>query len=107
MGEWPEPPPSTSAAADASIELFALLLPQQDPTSTARLINELIESVRSPKFEKNLGRKAAVFVNAIVALDLTFKRAASLQSRQAQEVFGNSQISSILSTFLKVCFLSD
>lgn len=99
---WPESSSPTSAVADAAIELFAMLLHQQDLSSCSRLISEMIESVRSPQFEKNPGRKAAILVNATIALDLAFKYATSSQSRRSREIFGNPQLSSTLASFLKV-----
>ncbi|KAG6887575.1 hypothetical protein C0992_011744, partial [Termitomyces sp. T32_za158] len=62
-----EPPPPATSVVDTAIELFAQLLPLQDLTSTTRVITQLLESVRSPKLEKNSGRKAAVINAASLA----------------------------------------
>ncbi|KAJ7717234.1 hypothetical protein DFH07DRAFT_947473 [Mycena maculata] len=97
-----EPPPSTTAVVDTAIELFAQLLPLQDLTSTVKIFTLLLESVRSPKLEKNAGRKAAVFINAAVAVVLALRQAmTSTQNRRAKDTFGSSQITNLLSPFLK------
>ncbi|KAG7093998.1 hypothetical protein E1B28_007627 [Marasmius oreades] len=96
-----ELPPPATAVVDASIELFAQLLPLQDLTSSSRALTQLLESVRSPKFDKNVGRKAAALVNASTALVLTLRHACNAQSREVREPFGTSQITSLLSPFLK------
>ncbi|KAJ7637580.1 clathrin-coated vesicle protein [Mycena polygramma] len=97
-----EPPPATTSVVDTAIELFAQLLPLQDLTSTVKILTVLLESVRSPKFEKNAGRKAAVFINAAVAVVLALRQAmASTHSRRAKDTFGSTQVTSLLSPFLK------
>ncbi|KAK1228476.1 hypothetical protein PQX77_008494 [Marasmius sp. AFHP31] len=96
-----EPPPPATAVVDAAIELFAQLLPLQDLTSSSRTISQLIESVRSPKFDKNVGRKAAALINASIALVLTLRNACASTAREVREPFATSQITSLLSPFLK------
>jgi hypothetical protein len=89
---------------DTAIELFAQLLPLQDLTSTVKILTLLLESIRSPKLEKNTGRKAAVFINAAVAVVLALRQImASTQSRRAKDTFGSTQVTTLLSPFLKVC----
>ena len=101
-GGWPEPPPSATAVVDAAIELFSTLLPLQDSNSTMKVILGLVEQSRSSKLERNSGRKAAVLVNAVVALALTLRVGTTLHGRHCKDTFGNSQVSTILSSFLKV-----
>ncbi|KAJ7767277.1 clathrin-coated vesicle protein [Mycena metata] len=97
-----EPPPATTSVVDTAIELFAQLLPLQDLTSTAKIITLLLESVRSPKLEKNGGRKAAVFINAAVAIVLALRQAmGTVQARKAKDTFGSTQVTTLLSPFLK------
>ncbi|KDR82328.1 hypothetical protein GALMADRAFT_237575 [Galerina marginata CBS 339.88] len=95
-----EPPPPATSVVDTAIELFSKLLPLQDLTSTQKVISQLLESVRSPKLEKNAGRKAAVLVNANVALVLALRIASTSYFRQSKDTFGNTQITSLLSPFL-------
>lgn len=66
-----------------------------------KILSQLLEFVRSPKLEKNLGRKAAVTINAAVAIVLTLRHASNTNFRQAKETFGNSQLTSLLAPFLK------
>ncbi|KAF7337120.1 Clathrin-coated vesicle protein [Mycena venus] len=97
-----EGPPATTSVVDTAIELFAQLLPLQDLTSTIKILTLLVESVRSPKLEKNAGRKAAVFINAAVAVVLALRQAmASTQSRRAKDTLGSAQVTALLSPFLK------
>ncbi|KAG6836470.1 hypothetical protein H0H93_007750 [Arthromyces matolae] len=62
---------------------------------------QLLDSVRSPKLERNSGRKAAVHINATTGLLLALRNATSSHFRQARETFGSSQITSLLSPFLQ------
>ena len=62
----------------------------------------MLELVRSTKFEKNSGRKAAVLINVAVALVLSLRHAGTSQLRRARETFGSSHVASLLSSFLKV-----
>ncbi|KAJ7500292.1 clathrin-coated vesicle protein [Mycena galericulata] len=100
--ELEEPPPSTTSVVDTAIELFAQLLPLQDLASTIKIVTLLLESVRSPKLEKNAGRKAAVFINAAIAVVLALRQAmTTTQFRRAKDTFGSSQVTTLLSPFLK------
>ena len=87
---------------DTAIDLFSKLLPLQDLPSTQKVIANLVESVRSPKLERNAGRKAAVFINATVALVLTLRNTTTSHFRQGKDTFGSGQITSLLSSFLMV-----
>ncbi|KAF8761979.1 Clathrin-coated vesicle protein [Rhizoctonia solani] len=53
--------------------LFASLLPTQEHSSVYSNVQFLIESCRSPKLDRNAGRKAAVLVNTAVALTRTLR----------------------------------
>ena len=94
----PEPPPAATAAVDAAIHLFAQLLPLQDVTQTTRVVTQLLGFAGSAKLEKNTGRRAAALVNTTFAIVLTLRQATTNSARQ---ILGNSQVSSLLSTFLK------
>ncbi|KAK0495924.1 clathrin-coated vesicle protein [Armillaria luteobubalina] len=96
-----EPPPPATAIVDAAIDLFARLLPLQDTASTVRTITQLLEAIRSPRLEKNAGRKAAVTINAATALALTLRNATTSHYRQARDTFGSGQVTNLLSPFLK------
>ncbi|OBZ74420.1 HEAT repeat-containing protein 5B [Grifola frondosa] len=94
----PEPPPCETAAVDAAITLFAQLLPVQDVTQATRMVTQLLDSTGSVKSEKNSGRKAAVMINATVALVIALRQATSSHARQ---VLGSAQVTTLLSAFLK------
>jgi hypothetical protein len=70
-----ESPPPANSVVDTAIELFARHLPLQGLTATIKIITQLLESVRSPKLEKNAGRKSTVFINATIALVLALGNA--------------------------------
>ncbi|KIK61652.1 hypothetical protein GYMLUDRAFT_73165 [Collybiopsis luxurians FD-317 M1] len=96
-----EPPPPATSVVDSAVNLFAELLPLQDLGSITRAITQLLDSVRSPKLEKNIGRKAAVLVNAAIALVLALRTATTSHFRESRETFGSSQLTNLLSSFLK------
>jgi len=96
------PPPATSVI-DTAIELFSRLLPLQELPSITKYIQQVLELARSPKLDKNVGRKAAVFVNVGVAFVLTLRYVATTQIKQARETFGSSQVTTLLSPFLRAC----
>ncbi|KAF8523823.1 ARM repeat-containing protein [Gautieria morchelliformis] len=97
---WPEPPPPVTSVTDTAIELFAALLPIQDSQSSARVIAQVIESVRSSRLERNTGRKAAVFVNATIAVLLALRSATTSHFRHARDTLGNTQVTTGLADFL-------
>ncbi|KAF9492742.1 hypothetical protein BDN71DRAFT_1509192 [Pleurotus eryngii] len=97
----PEPAPPSTAVVDAAITLFSQLLPLQNSSSSAKIIGSMLESTRSNKFEKNLGRKAAVFVNSAVALVLALRVAGSFGTGRSRECLGSGQVTGLLSSFLK------
>ncbi|KAI0759100.1 armadillo-type protein, partial [Fomes fomentarius] len=94
----PEPPPAATTAVNAAIQLFSQLLPLQDVTQATRAITQLLGSSGSQRLEKNTGRKAAALVNTTFAIVLALRQATSTSARH---VFGNTQVASPLSTFLK------
>lgn len=87
---------------NAAIELFSRLLPAQDLATTTRTVSQLVELVRSPRLDKNAGRKAAVVINASVAIVWTLRYASVNHYRQAKETLGHAQVTTILAAFLKV-----
>jgi hypothetical protein len=91
---------------DAAVNLFSILLPLQDGSAAARILSQLIDSVKSPKLERNAGRRAAVTVNAVVALVLMFREATVSPQRRLRETLGSSQVTSLLANFLKVVLLA-
>ena len=90
-----------TSVVDYAIQLFSLLLPIQDQESSARAVKELVDSTRSPRLDRNAGRRAAVLINTNIALCLALRTAAS-NVRQGREALGNSRVTSTLSGFLKV-----
>lgn len=99
---WPEFPPPLTQVVDAALALFARLLPLQDSASAARLITSMIDFVKSPKYDKNVGRKAAVQVNAAIAILLAMRQAMASPSKHVREVFGSTAVTMPLSSFLTV-----
>ncbi|KAG9005771.1 hypothetical protein FRB90_010205, partial [Tulasnella sp. 427] len=81
---WPEPPPA-------------------DATSAAKTINQIAQHIRSPRLDRNLGRKAAIQINATAALLFTLRLAA--QSRPARDVLGGGQVAEAVVGILKDAIL--
>ncbi|KAF8333580.1 ARM repeat-containing protein [Cantharellus anzutake] len=100
-----EPPPASTGVVDASIELFSLLLPNQTAEAAARIIHQVIDAIRSPKLDRNSGRKAAVRLNTTFAILCALRRAMRSSMRQAREVFGSPNVSSMILDFLKTAIL--
>ncbi|KAI9509814.1 clathrin-coated vesicle protein [Russula earlei] len=98
---WPEFVPPLTQVVDAALVLFACLLPLQDSSSAARLLAFMIDSVKAPKYDKNVGRKAAVQVNATIAILLAIRQAMASLSKHEREVFGSTAVTTPLSSFLK------
>ncbi|TFK48336.1 clathrin-coated vesicle protein [Heliocybe sulcata] len=97
-----EPLAATTAVVDAAIELFAHLLPLQDLSSSIKVLNQCIENVKSNKLERNAGRRAAMLINVVIALTLALRRVTGQSGqRLAREVWANTQVSGLLSPFLK------
>lgn len=64
-----EPSPPATSVPDTAIKLSAKLLPLQGLTATIKTITQLLQSVRSPKLEKNAGWKSALeFIGSIPCL---------------------------------------
>jgi HEAT repeat-containing protein 5 len=101
-----EPPAAVTSVVDTAIDLFSQLLPLQDLSSVSRVIDQLLDSVRSSKLDKNIGRRGAVLINAAVALALAFRFATAHHFRQCRETLGSTQVTSVLSPFLMVSLVS-
>ena len=64
-----EPSPPATSVTDTAIKLSAKLPPLQGLTATIKTITQLLQSVRSPKLEKNAGWKSALeFIGSIPCL---------------------------------------
>ncbi|KAG1715659.1 hypothetical protein ID866_1501 [Astraeus odoratus] len=98
---WLDPPPAPTAMVNAAIELFARLFPTQDLATGTRIVTQLTELVRSPRLDKNIGRKTAVFINATVAIARTMRYSTTTHYRQAKEPLGHAQITTPLAVLLK------
>lgn len=62
------PPPPATGLVNASIELFALYFSLQEPQNQAALLQNLLNSYRSGRLEKNPGRRMAILANAVTAV---------------------------------------
>lgn len=91
-----------TSVTDAAIELFSLLLAEQDVHNISQIITQLVEFSRSPKLDKNPGRKAAILVNSTIALLLALRQVSNVGSRNVKDAFASGQISTIMAEFLKV-----
>ena len=74
----------------------------QDVSAAILVVGQILDSIRSTKLDKNVGRKAAVLINVAVAVVLSLRCAAASPSRRAKDIFGDAQVVAPLATFLKV-----
>jgi hypothetical protein len=102
LQNWPEPMPPTTAVVDSSIKLFSQLLPVQDGSSALNTVNQLVSEMKSPKFEKNIGRRAAVHVNSVTAVVTALRSVMDGPHRSARATLSQPNITMPLSTSLKV-----
>jgi hypothetical protein len=86
---------------DAALELFSRLLVIQDLATIERFVSLVINSVRSPKLDRNNGRKAAAYINACTAFSVAL-RLGMQDHKHARDTFGTPQVIQILASFLKV-----
>jgi HEAT repeat-containing protein 5 len=96
--------PPTTAVVDSSIKLFAQLLPAQDGSSALSTVNQLVTEMKSPKFDKNVGRRAAVHINSVTAIVMTLHSVMDGSHKSARETLSRSNITSAISGVLKVSF---
>ncbi|KDQ54486.1 hypothetical protein JAAARDRAFT_80176 [Jaapia argillacea MUCL 33604] len=96
-----EPPPAATAVVNAAISLFAEILPLQDVPSIVRVLNQVVEYIRSPRLERNAGRKAAVTVNTMAVILLVMRQASVPHHRRSRESLADPQVTSVLSPFIK------
>lgn len=100
-----QPLPTSSASAtnvvDAAIDLFSLAFPALDQDGQSRALADISTFVRSPKLEKNPGRKAAIFVNSVEALRRSLRKAMS-GGRLMREAVGSAKVSASMKDLLQV-----
>lgn len=85
IDELPSPPPPAVGLVDASIELFAIYLPLQEPGNQAALLQQIANNVRSMRTEKNPGRRMAVLANSITAVLGALRQATRASHRRSVE----------------------
>jgi hypothetical protein len=67
-----------------------------------RILQQLVEFVRSPKLDKNNGRRLAVLYNATTAITLALREAGISARRTVSETFSHPSVTGVLSPFLLV-----
>lgn len=95
------PPPATGVV-DAAIDTFKLLLPTQSLQTHAKVLNQLVSFIQSPKTERNPGRRMAILVNAVVSVVGTLRVTMQGSSRHVGETISVPQISKQLREIAKV-----
>lgn len=86
---------------DAGVTLFATIFPHQTSEIQVQTLAVLTSHIRSSKLERNPGRKQAVLVNTIAAVQRALSNAESA-SRKARDNVGSSQVADMLRTLLQV-----
>lgn len=99
------PPPPATAAVDASLEVFASLLPFQKRDVQISAFEKLLSSARSAKLEKNPGRRMAIQANACTAVLGTLRIAMQSGNRRNAAGFNNDRLTTALRELLKDALL--
>lgn len=92
-----DPPlPSSTALVDASIDLFANLLPKQTMKVQESILEQLVGFHASPILQKDVGRKNAVLVNTGIAILEVCKLAQSDGSTRGKVLKGDATCKTIM-----------
>ncbi|KAF9189684.1 hypothetical protein BGZ50_000632 [Haplosporangium sp. Z 11] len=97
----PKPRPVTTGVIDASIELFAILLPLQSSVLQGSMMDDLSKMLKNSTLDKNPGRKMAIQVNAVVAILGATKYAMAEGKRHEQRAFEGPLASSFSQSILR------
>lgn len=102
---FPLPPPPATAAVDASLEVFAALLPFQKREVQISAFETLLSHSRNPKLDKNPGRRMAIQANACAAILGTLRVA--MQSGKWKNVsgFNNERLTMAIRELIKDALL--
>lgn len=91
---------------DASLLLFQELLPKQPVNALMQAVTLMNNHLRSPKMERNAGRRQAALYNVILALQRALENAWQNNSRQARESIGHGSVTGLIKRLLQVCVLA-
>jgi hypothetical protein len=97
-----ESSPAATGVVDAAIQLFGALLTHQGVNTCASTLQQILELLRSPKLERNNGRRLAVTTNSTIAIVAALRDATS--RRSSKEVVGHPTVVSTLYPLLLVRF---
>jgi hypothetical protein len=101
----PLPPPPATAAVDASLEVFAALLPFQKREVQISAFETLVSHSRSAKLDKNPGRRMAIQVNACAAILGTLRVAMQSDNWKNVSGFNNERLTSAIRELIKDALL--
>ncbi|CAO3627524.1 unnamed protein product [Cunninghamella blakesleeana] len=94
----PAPVAPSTSYIDSSIDLFAILFPNQPPPVQESTFEHMAKVVKDSRLEKNSSKRAAVLVNVVVALLGALKHMMAAQQRnnsQQQHQNNNNNASTI------------
>lgn len=102
VDEAAQVPPPATGVVDAAVEVFSWLLPSQSPECYTRILEQLATFTRSPKVERNPGRRMAILVNASVALVGVLRFSMASASKHAGDKIALPQVSKHMREIAKV-----
>ncbi|GAA5933813.1 AP-1 complex accessory protein LAA1 [Sporobolomyces koalae] len=98
----PHAPSPAVGLVDAAIELFGTYCASQETANQNALLQILVNHIRSPKLDKNPGRKFAILANSITAV------VATLRQQQYSRIETHPQVAMTMRDLIKEClFHSD
>ena len=101
----PLPPPPATAAVDASLEVFAALLPFQKREVQISAFEMLLSHSRSAKLDKNPGRRMAIQANACAAILGTLRVAMQGGNWKNVSGFNNQRLTTAIRELIKDALL--
>lgn len=101
----PLPPPPATAAVDASLEVFAALLPFQRREVQINAFETLLSHSRSVRLDKNPGRRMAIQANACAAVLGTLRIAMESGNRRSAAGFNNERLTVAIRELIKDALL--
>lgn len=97
--------PAQTAVIDSGVDLFAALLPHQGVDTLMQSVTLMTNHLRSPKLERNPGRKQAVYYNILVALQSALRQASDGPLRRVRETLGSASVTDVMKTLLQDAIL--
>nr|ODO00955.1 clathrin-coated vesicle protein [Cryptococcus depauperatus CBS 7855] len=96
----PLPPPAQTGLIDAGLLLFSILYPHQSFEGQVQCLATLQSHLKSSKLEKNPGRKQAVLVNVVTAIEKSLL-SIDKEGGRSRKVVGSGQVCEMIKSLLQ------